>query len=65
MTTIKAWAAHAAGQRLQPFEYDPGPLGAEDVEIAIEHCGICHSDLSMLDNDWGMTAYPFNRGGRL
>ena len=62
MATIKAWAAHAAGGRLQPFEYDPGPLGAEEVEVAVEHCGICHSDLSMLDNEWGMTAYPFVPG---
>ncbi|GAB3347287.1 NADPH-dependent aldehyde reductase Ahr [Lysobacter tyrosinilyticus] len=62
MATIKAWAAQSAGERLQPFEYDPGPLGAEDVEIAIEHCGICHSDLSMLDNEWGMTSYPFVPG---
>lgn len=62
MATIKAWAASAAGERLEPFEYDPGALGADQVEIAIEHCGICHSDLSMLDNEWGMTAYPFVPG---
>ncbi|GAB3093022.1 NADPH-dependent aldehyde reductase Ahr [Lysobacter terrae] len=58
----RAWAAHAVGGRLEPFEFDPGPLGDEDVEIAIEHCGICHSDLSMLDNDWGGTRYPFVPG---
>ena len=62
MSTIHAWAAHAAGARLEPFEYDPGPLGDEQVEIAVEHCGICHSDLSMLDNEWGMTVYPFVPG---
>ena len=62
MATIKAWAALAANERLQPFEYDAGPLGAEDVEIAIDHCGICHSDLSMLDNAWGTTVYPFVPG---
>ena len=45
---IKAYAASEPGGKLRPFEYDPGPLGAHDVEIAIEHCGICHSDLSML-----------------
>jgi alcohol/geraniol dehydrogenase (NADP+) len=62
MSMIHAWAAHAAGARLEPFEYDPGPLGDEQVEIAIEHCGICHSDLSMLDNEWGMTTYPLVPG---
>lgn len=62
MPMIKAWAAPSAGAALEPFEYDPGPLGDEEVEIAIEHCGVCHSDLSMLDNEWGMTAYPFVPG---
>ncbi len=59
---IKAWAALEAGGELQPFEYDPGPLGAHDVEIEVEYCGICHSDLSMLNNEWGMTSYPFVPG---
>jgi uncharacterized zinc-type alcohol dehydrogenase-like protein len=62
MPMIKAWAAMSAGGALEPFEYDPGPLGDEEVEIAVEHCGICHSDLSMLDNEWGLTAYPFVPG---
>jgi uncharacterized zinc-type alcohol dehydrogenase-like protein len=59
---IKALAAFGAKQALQPFEYNPGPLGSEQVEIAVESCGLCHSDLSMLDNDWGMTTYPFVPG---
>jgi alcohol/geraniol dehydrogenase (NADP+) len=59
---IQALAAPGAGQPLQPFTYTPGPLGSEEVEIAVESCGICHSDLSMLDNEWGMTAYPFVPG---
>lgn len=61
-TSIHALAALAAKQPLQPFEYHPGPLGVGQVEIAVESCGICHSDLSMLDNEWGMTAYPFVPG---
>ncbi|MDH5479987.1 MAG: NAD(P)-dependent alcohol dehydrogenase [Nitrosomonas sp.] len=59
---IKAYAALKPGDQLQPFEYSPGPLGAEDVEIAVEYCGICHSDLSMLNNEWGITQYPFVPG---
>lgn len=62
MTRIRAWAAHAPRGPLQRFEFNPGPLGTEDVEIAVEYCGICHSDLSMLDNDWEMTQYPFVPG---
>lgn len=60
--TIHAYAATAAHSPLQPFEFDPGPLGLEEVEIQVSHCGVCHSDLSMLDNDWGMSAYPFVPG---
>jgi uncharacterized zinc-type alcohol dehydrogenase-like protein len=59
---IQAYAAHSAGGSLETFEYDPGPLLPEQVEIAVEHCGICHSDLSMLDNEWRNTRYPFVPG---
>jgi len=62
MTMIKAYAAHEPGGELKPFEYQPGLLGEEEVEISVEYCGICHSDLSMLDNEWGMTKYPFVPG---
>ena len=61
-TTFKAYAASARGAKLQPFEFDPGPLRDEQVEIQVEYCGICHSDLSMLDNDWGQTVYPLVPG---
>jgi uncharacterized zinc-type alcohol dehydrogenase-like protein len=59
---IRAYAAKEAGGKLEPFEYDPGELGKNDVEINVHSCGICHSDLSMLNNDWGMTQYPFVPG---
>ena len=45
---IHAYAATEPGGELKPFEYDPGDLGNDEIEIAVEHCGICHSDLSML-----------------
>jgi uncharacterized zinc-type alcohol dehydrogenase-like protein len=61
-TTIRAYAAAAPGQPLKPFEFDPGPLRAEQVELKVSHCGICHSDLSMLDNEWGMSVYPLVPG---
>lgn len=59
---INAYAATEAKGTFESFEYEPGPLGAQDIEIAVDYCGICHSDLSMLDNEWGMTAYPFVGG---
>jgi uncharacterized zinc-type alcohol dehydrogenase-like protein len=57
-TKIKAYAATAKGRPLTPFEFDPGLLLREQVEIRVSHCGICHSDLSMIDNEWGFSAYP-------
>lgn len=60
--TIHAYAAQNPGGKLEPFEYDPGELVSTQVEIDVEYCGICHSDLSMLDNEWGMTSYPFVPG---
>jgi uncharacterized zinc-type alcohol dehydrogenase-like protein len=62
MTLIRAWAAQKAGGPLEPYEYDPGPLGPEEVETVVEYCGICHSDLSMLDNEWGLSKYPLVPG---
>jgi len=55
-TKFKAYAAPAQGKALVPFEFEPGPLAGEQVEVKVSHCGICHSDLSMLDNEWGRSA---------
>jgi uncharacterized zinc-type alcohol dehydrogenase-like protein len=62
MPTIHAYAASTAQGSFEPFDFDPGEIGHEEVEIEVSHCGICHSDLSMLNNDWGITAYPFVGG---
>ena len=53
-----AWIAKAPKQPMVLETVDLGPLGAEDVEVAVEHCGLCHSDLSVLNNDWGFSRYP-------
>jgi len=58
MKKINGWAARGAKQKLEPFSYDAGQLGPEEVEIAVEYCGLCHSDLSILNNDWGLSQYP-------
>ncbi|MBL0928097.1 MAG: NAD(P)-dependent alcohol dehydrogenase [Phycisphaerales bacterium] len=60
--TFKAYAAHAPGQPLQPYEFDPGPLRDDQVQIRVTHCGICHSDLSVIDNSWGNAVYPLVPG---
>ena len=62
MAQIRGLAAHAAGAELLHYRYDPGSLGAHEVEIAISHCGICRSDLNLISNDWGTSQYPFIPG---
>lgn len=59
---IHAYAATERGGKLAPFDYEPGEVGYDEIEIAVEHCGICHSDISMLDNDWGLSRYPIVPG---
>ncbi|MFD0860891.1 NAD(P)-dependent alcohol dehydrogenase [Sungkyunkwania multivorans] len=60
--TVNAYAAHEAGGEFSPFKYELPELENEEVDIKVHYCGLCHSDLSMRDNDWGMTQYPFVPG---
>jgi alcohol/geraniol dehydrogenase (NADP+) len=60
--TIHAQAAMASKQSLKPFQYEPTALGPHDIEVAITHCGICHSDIHLIDNDWGVSSYPLVPG---
>ncbi len=59
---IRAWAAKTQGGALERHDYDPGPLPADEVEIAVETCGLCHSDVSLIDNDWFVSDYPLVPG---
>jgi alcohol/geraniol dehydrogenase (NADP+) len=62
MSEIHGFGVHAAGAQLVAYKYDPGALGANEVEIKISHCGVCHSDVHLIDNDWGISKYPFIPG---
>ena len=59
---IHAYAASEPGAALKPFEYDPGPVDAGHVEIEVQYCGICHSDLSMVENEWQISNFPLVPG---
>jgi uncharacterized zinc-type alcohol dehydrogenase-like protein len=59
---IHGLAVHAAGAQLVPYKYQPGELKMNEVEIKITHCGICHSDIHLIDNDWGLSKFPFVPG---
>lgn len=58
MHSVKSYAAEAADQPLAPFALDRREPGADDVEIKILFCGVCHSDIHTARNEWGGTMYP-------
>jgi alcohol/geraniol dehydrogenase (NADP+) len=55
---ITAYAAKAVKAHLEPFEYEAGELGPDEVDVTVTHCGICHTDVGMVDNEWGGSSYP-------
>ena len=55
---IQAYAAKTPKGPLERLDYEPGPLSQREVEIDVQSCGICHSDLSIINNDWGISRYP-------
>lgn len=58
MKNVKAYAAQAADKDLEPLNIDRREPGAEDVEIEILYCGVCHSDIHTARNEWGGSRYP-------
>ena len=55
---VPAYAAPAAGQPLAPTTIERRAVGANDVLIAIEYAGICHSDIHTVNGDWGPQPFP-------
>jgi uncharacterized zinc-type alcohol dehydrogenase-like protein len=59
---VSAYAANVAKSPLSPFSYELSDPGPNDVDIRVTHCGICHSDIAMIDNDWQWSQYPLVAG---
>lgn len=59
---IKGYAAYNAKEELKSFSYEYSKLKPKEVKIKVSHCGICHSDLHLINNDWMMSSYPFIPG---
>ena len=59
---VNGYAATEPKSKLTPYSYELGEIGSEEVDIKVSYCGLCHSDLSMINNDWGMTQYPIIPG---
>ena len=51
--TFHAYAALEAGAALVPYQFDAGELQPHQVEVKVEYCGLCHSDVSVINNEWG------------
>jgi len=59
---VNGYAAIGPKAKLTPYSYELGTIGSEQVDIKVSYCGLCHSDLSMINNEWGMSQYPFVPG---
>ncbi len=62
MEKIKAFGTEGADKPLQLIDVNRRDLLSNDVEIEILYCGICHSDLHAVRNEWGSTTYPIVPG---
>ncbi len=58
MTHAYGYATPSATDALAPFQFERRAPGADDVQIEILYCGVCHSDLHTARNEWGNTLYP-------
>ena len=54
----RAYAAQSKTSGLAPWQYEPRLPRPDDVSIDILYCGVCHTDIHFVENDWGMTIYP-------
>jgi alcohol dehydrogenase (NADP+) len=62
MFSIRGFAATDAAAPLAPFTFERRDPGPRDVRIEILYCGICHTDLHLARNDWGVSFYPMVPG---
>jgi uncharacterized zinc-type alcohol dehydrogenase-like protein len=62
MTKTRAYAAQDAQGTLGPWNFDRRSVGPKDVQIEILYCGVCHSDLHQVRNEWGGSIYPMVPG---
>lgn len=56
--STRAYAAMKAGSTPEPWQYEPREPRPDDVSIEILYCGVCHTDIHFVENDWGKTMYP-------
>ncbi len=62
MKATKGYATHAATEPVVPFNFERREPGANDVAFDILYCGVCHSDIHQVRNEWGNSKYPMVPG---
>lgn len=62
VNTIEGYAAKKAHSPLEQIYFDGSLLRERDIEVEITHCGICHSDLHLINNDWNNSIFPLVPG---
>ena len=62
MTPVKGYAAQTVGAELAPFSFDRRDVGPHDVAIDILFCGVCHSDVHQVRDEWGGAMFPMVPG---
>ncbi len=65
MTRTKGYAAREAKGQLSPWIFDRREPGPRDVQFDILYCGVCHSDLHQIKNEWGNSSFPMVPGHEL
>jgi alcohol dehydrogenase (NADP+) len=62
MTPVNAYAAQNASELIAPFHLERRAVGPHDVQIEILYCGVCHSDIHQVRNEWGGSIFPMVPG---
>ncbi|MCD8741854.1 NAD(P)-dependent alcohol dehydrogenase [Mucilaginibacter roseus] len=62
MIATKAYAAKAASAPLAPFQLERQDVGPNDIQIEIQYCGVCHSDIHQVRDEWGGSKFPMVPG---
>src|SRR5258708_5739636 len=62
MIKCKAYAGFDATSPLKPYAFDRREVGESDVHIEIKFCGVCHSDIHSVRNEWKGAKYPLVPG---
>jgi uncharacterized zinc-type alcohol dehydrogenase-like protein len=62
MIPVKGYAAPQAKIPLEPFKFERREVGPHDVQIEIQYCGVCHSDIHQVRDEWGGSIFPMVPG---